>query len=148
FLEIQYVDTVFDPETASAFGLASGQIVVLLHSGSRGLGHQVCTDYLDTMLGAMGGYGITLSDKQLACVPVRSREGKSYLAAMAAAANFAFANRQMITHWTREAFGKITGTTQLRIVYDVCHNIAKFEEHTVDGGRKRVLVHRKGATRA
>jgi tRNA-splicing ligase RtcB len=148
FLEIQAVDEIFDAETAAAFGLRRGQLAVLIHSGSRGLGHQVCTDYVDEMQSAMKAYGISVIDRQLACVPVGSPEGKSYLAAMAAAANFAFANRQMITHWTREAFARVLGRGELRIVYDVCHNIAKFEEHAVGGSRRRVLVHRKGATRA
>lgn len=155
FLEIQVVSEVYDEETAKNFGMQEKQIVVLIHSGSRGLGHQVCTDYLDIMQEGMKKYGIKVVDRQLACVPIKSQEGKNYLAAMAAAANFAFANRQMITHWTREAFQRIMGSGDLRIVYDVCHNIAKFEEHEidpkifgVDGGRKKVLVHRKGATRA
>ena len=148
FAEIQYVAEVFDSEAAEAFGLHPGQIVVLIHTGSRGLGHQVCTDYLELMQAAMKKYAITVVDRQLACVPVRSPEGQSYLAAMAAAANFAFANRQLITHWVRLAFARVTGKGNLKVVYDVCHNIAKEEEHSVRGERKRVLVHRKGATRA
>ncbi|RCK75828.1 MAG: RNA-2',3'-PO4:RNA-5'-OH ligase [Ignavibacteriae bacterium] len=155
FLEIQVVSEVYDEETAKNFGMRKNQIVVLIHSGSRGLGHQVCTDYLDIMQEGMKKYGIKVVDRQLACVPIKSKEGKDYLAAMAAAANFAFANRQMITHWTREAFQRIMGNGDLKIVYDVCHNIAKFEEHDIDpeifgtdGGKKKVLVHRKGATRA
>ena len=148
FLEIQVLTEIFDNELASRFGLQEGQIVVLLHSGSRGLGHQVCTDYLDLMQTAMKKYGISVVDRQLACVPVQSKEGQDYLGAMAAAANFAFANRQMITHWARYAFQRIMGNGDLKIVYDVCHNIAKVEEHQVNGGRKQVLVHRKGATRA
>ncbi len=148
FLEIQVVNEIFDPETAAKFGLHLDQIVVLVHSGSRGLGHQVCTDYLDVMQDAMKKYGISVIDRQLACVPIRSKEGREYLAAMAAAANFAFANRQMITHWTREAFNRILGSGDLRMVYDICHNIAKHEEHALGGGNKHVLVHRKGATRA
>lgn len=148
FLEIQIVTEIFEHETARRFGLHEGQIVVLFHSGSRGLGHQVCTDYLDTMQGAMKRYGISVVDRQLACVPIRSKEGQEYLRAMAAAANFAFANRQMITHWARQAFQRIMGNGDLKIVYDVCHNIAKEEEHEFEGKRKRVLVHRKGATRA
>ncbi|HEV8538095.1 MAG TPA: RtcB family protein [Bacteroidota bacterium] len=148
FLEIQYVEEIFDEEIATKFGVHDQQIVVLIHSGSRGLGHQVCTDYLDLMQGGMKRYGISVVDRQLACVPVNSREGQDYLQAMAAAANFAFANRQMMTHWTREAFAHVLGNGGLRIVYDVCHNIAKYEDHEVDGARKKVLVHRKGATRA
>lgn len=155
FLEIQVVTEIYEFETAIKFGLQKNQIVVLIHSGSRGLGHQVCTDYLDIMQGGMKKYGINVVDRQLACVPIQSTEGSNYLAAMAASANFAFANRQMITHWTREAFQRIIGYGDMKIVYDVCHNIAKFEEHNIDpkifggnGGRKKVLVHRKGATRA
>jgi tRNA-splicing ligase RtcB len=148
FLEIQRVDEVFDGEVAKQFGLHKEQIVVLLHCGSRGLGHQVCTDYLDIMQVGMKRYGITVVDRQLACVPIKSKEGQDYLKAMAAAANFAFANRQMITHWVREAFQRIMGSGELKVVYDVCHNIAKTEEHHIDGGTKKVLVHRKGATRA
>jgi len=148
FLEIQVVDEVFETVLAQGFGLELGQVVVLMHSGSRGLGHQVCTDYLDLMQGRMKGYGISVIDRQLACVPVRSQEGQEYLAAMAAAANFAFANRQMITHWTRQAFRRVLGAGELKVVYDVCHNIAKREEHQIGAVRKEVLVHRKGATRA
>jgi len=148
FLEIQSVSELYDTEVAKIFGLFKGQIVILIHSGSRGLGHQVCTDYLDIMQSGMKKYGITVKDRQLACVPVKSKEGEQYLSAMAAAANFAFANRQLITHWTREVFKRIVGTDDLKILYDVCHNIAKYEEHEVDGRRKKVLVHRKGATRA
>lgn len=148
FLEIQAVDELFEPGIAGIFGIQKGQIVVLMHSGSRGLGHQVCTDYLDLMQGGMKKYGLSVIDRQLACVPISSREGRSYLGAMAAAANFAFANRQMMTHRAREAFRRVLGSGDLRIVYDVCHNIAKIEMHEVDGARKRVLVHRKGATRS
>jgi len=148
FLEVQKVSEIYDAGTAERFGVRENQVVVLIHSGSRGLGHQVCTDYLEIMNGKMKKYGIAVVDRQLACVPIRSDEGRDYLAAMAAAANFAFTNRQMMTHWTREAFRRILGTGDLRIVYDVCHNIAKREEHTVGGRRKQLLVHRKGATRA
>lgn len=148
FLEIQVVTEIFDPEVAARFGLHLSQIVVLMHSGSRGLGHQVCTDYLDLMLAAMKKYRICVIDRQLACVPIRSTEGQEYLSAMAAAANFAFANRQMITHRTRQAFQHVLGSGDLSVVYDVCHNIAKRERHHVEGREKEVLVHRKGATRA
>jgi len=148
FLEIQVVDEIYELETATRFGLHAGQVVVLIHSGSRGLGHQVCTDYLDSMQEGMKRYGISVVDRQLACVPIKSKEGKAYLQAMAAAANFAFVNRQLITHWTRGAFARVLGNGSLKIVYDVCHNIAKYEEHEIAGSRKRVLVHRKGATRA
>lgn len=148
FIEIQVVTELFDEEIAKAFGLQRDQIVVLIHTGSRGLGHQVCTDYLEVMQEAMRRYQIQVVDRQLACVPVKSKEGQDYLRAMAAAANFAFANRQLITHWTRQAFQRIMGNGDLKIVYDVCHNIAKVEEHRVNGGKRKVLVHRKGATRA
>jgi len=148
FAEIQYVSEVFDVEAAEAFGLFVDQIVVLIHTGSRGLGHQVCTDYLEIMQEAMKKYKITIVDRQLACVPIHSPEGESYLQAMASAANFAFANRQMITHWVRQTFERILGSGDLKIVYDVCHNIAKEETHRVGGSLRRVLVHRKGATRA
>jgi tRNA-splicing ligase RtcB len=149
FLEVQYVDEVFD-ESAETFGLAEGQVVVLIHCGSRGLGHQVCTDYLRTMNEAMRRYGITLPDRQLACVPSRSQEGRDYLSAMAAAANYAWANRQAITHAARSSFVKVFGLEAgLRVVYDVSHNIAKIERHRVNSGaEEEVLVHRKGATRS
>ncbi len=148
FLEIQFVDEIFDASSAERFGLQKDQVVVLIHTGSRGLGHQVCTDYLDLMQLGRKKYGLQLPDRQLACVPVRSGEGISYLEAMGAAANFAFANRQMITHWTRETFKRVFKRGDLRLVYDVAHNIAKFEEHVINGRRQEVLVHRKGATRA
>jgi tRNA-splicing ligase RtcB (3'-phosphate/5'-hydroxy nucleic acid ligase) len=148
FLEVQYVEQVFEPEVARAFGLRVNQIVVLIHSGSRGLGHQVCTDYLREMEQDAGGR-FDLPDRQLACVLVHSRIGQSYLGAMRAAANFAWANRQGITHRVRGAFQRIFGpAASLRVVYDVCHNIAKLERHTVDGEDRTVMVHRKGATRA
>ncbi len=148
FLEIQYVEEIFDYEAAEFFGLHENQIVVLIHSGSRGLGHQVCSDAIRSMDNAMRKYGITVPDRQLACVPIASDEGRQYLGAMAAAANFAFANRQCMTHWTREVFARLFPGSSLRVVYDVCHNIAKIEEHAIDGLESRVLVHRKGATRA
>jgi tRNA-splicing ligase RtcB len=149
FLEVQYVQKVFDEEIGQALGLAENQIVVLVHTGSRGLGHQVCTDSLAQMGAAMKKYNITLPDRQLACVPIQSPEGQSYLAAMRAAANFAWANRQAITHFVRQAFARLFGEdVRLRLVYDVAHNIAKQERYTVDGRERDVLVHRKGATRA
>jgi tRNA-splicing ligase RtcB len=149
FLEVQYVERVEDRGIAQTLGLYENEIVVLIHSGSRGLGHQVCTDYLRDMDEGMRRYGISLPDRQLACVPVHSREGQSYLGAMRAAANFAWANRQGITHFTRGAFKRIFGEKEsLRVVYDVCHNIAKLERHQVDGRDRKVMVHRKGATRA
>jgi len=149
FLEVQYVQQVFDGVIAEALGLAENQVVVLIHTGSRGLGHQVCTDYLAQMGAAMKKYKIELPDRQLACVPINSPEGASYLGAMRAAANFAWANRQAITHFVRGAFRRLFGEdTHLRVVYDVAHNMAKHEQHTVHGKLCDVLVHRKGATRA
>jgi tRNA-splicing ligase RtcB len=145
FVEVQYVKEIFDEEAARTFGLWINQIVVMIHSGSRGLGHQVCTDYLEEMQEAMPKYGIKVVDRQLACVPIKSQEGQRYLRAMAAAANFAFANRQMMSHWTRQAFKSVLSSSELRLIYDVAHNIAKEETHSVGG---RVLVYRKGATRA
>ncbi len=149
FIEIQYVEQIHHEEAARAMGLHAGQVVVLVHCGSRGLGHQVCTDFLAQMGAAMKKYGISLPDRQLACVPIQSEEGKAYLAAMRAAANFAWANRQAILHLLRGAFRRIFGEgLELRMVYDVCHNIAKREQHHIDGAVADVLVHRKGATRA
>ncbi len=148
FLEVQTVDEVYDAATAERFGLRLHQATILIHSGSRGLGHQVCTDYLDVMQQAMRRYGIQVVDRQLACVPVESDEGKKYLSAMASAANFAFANRQVMTHWVRQVFRQVLGTDDVRLIYDVCHNIAKVEEHRIAGAVTNVLVHRKGATRA
>jgi tRNA-splicing ligase RtcB len=153
FLEVQYVERIFEPEVAACFGLQEDEVVVLVHCGSRGLGHQVCTDFLKTMNEAMNRYNITLPDRQLACVPSQSPEGQRYLGAMAAAANFAWANRQVITHFTRQAFRRILGQdTTLRVVYDVAHNIAKSERHRVGPAKhadeENVLVHRKGATRS
>jgi tRNA-splicing ligase RtcB (3'-phosphate/5'-hydroxy nucleic acid ligase) len=147
FLEVQYVDEIYDDEAARAFGLSMGRITVLIHSGSRGLGHQVCQDYVERFLEAAPRYGIELVDRQLAAAPIESPEGKEYLKAMSAAANFAFANRQLITHFTRRAFvsaGFDSEEHRLAVLYDLAHNNAKFEKHE---GRK-VLVHRKGATRA
>jgi tRNA-splicing ligase RtcB len=150
FLEVQFVQKIFEPEIGENFGLRENQVVVLIHCGSRGLGHQVCTDYLKVMNDAMRRYSIDLPDRQLACVPIHKPEGEQYLAAMAAAANFAWANRQAITHYTRKSFERIFGeAVSLRVVYDVAHNIAKREAHRVNGGDAQdVLVHRKGATRS
>jgi tRNA-splicing ligase RtcB len=149
FLEVQYVEEIHDPEAARVMGLAPGQAVVLVHCGSRGLGHQVCTDYLAQMGAAMKRYNITLPDRQLACVPIQSPEGQAYLAAMRASANFAWANRQAILHFLRGSFRKVFGQDcGLNLIYDVCHNIAKRERHLVEGQKRDVLVHRKGATRA
>jgi tRNA-splicing ligase RtcB (3'-phosphate/5'-hydroxy nucleic acid ligase) len=152
FLEIQVVEEVRVPEAAEVLGLAAGSVTVMIHTGSRGFGHQVCTDAIAAMQPAMRRYGITLPDRQLACAPGTSPEGQAYLGAMRAAANFAFANRQCLAHWAREAFERALGISprdlDLRLVYDVAHNIAKEEEHEVEGRRRRLLVHRKGATRA
>src|SRR5579885_2250300 len=153
FLEVQVVDRILDPGAAEVMGLREGQITVLIHSGSRGLGYQVCDDYLATFKNAPRKYGFELPDWQLACAPVRSPEGQAYLGAMRAAANFAWCNRQLLTNQAREVFARIFGKPWqelgLELVYDVAHNIAKFEEHTVAPGEaKQVCVHRKGATRA
>ncbi|HTW77767.1 MAG TPA: RtcB family protein [Thermoplasmata archaeon] len=152
FLEVQAVETVFDAPFAEALGLVPGRVVVMLHTGSRGLGHQVATDYIQAMDRDLAGRGITLVDRQLSCAPVESEPGQRYLTAMAAGANFAWANRQAITAGVRRAFSSVFARPDeeldLAVVYDIAHNIAKVEEHSVDGGRKRVLVHRKGATRA
>jgi tRNA-splicing ligase RtcB (3'-phosphate/5'-hydroxy nucleic acid ligase) len=149
FLEVQYVDEIFDSTTASRLNLAEGKIVLLIHTGSRGLGHQVCTDYVSQLDEAMRRYDLGVPDRQLACAPIHSPEGQRYLKAMAAAANFAWTNRQCIAHAARGAFKRIFGAdTAMPVIYDVAHNIAKLETHLVDGKQKRVLVHRKGATRA
>ena len=150
FLEVQEVEEIYDEETARAFGLWPRQVVIFIHTGSRGFGHQVCTDALHDMAGAIKRYQIELPDRQLACAPIRSEEGQTYLAAMACAANFAWANRQCITHWARQVMAEVFGERgeNIRLVYDVSHNIAKFEEYEVDGKRVEVCVHRKGATRA
>jgi tRNA-splicing ligase RtcB len=153
FLEVQVVDEIFDEEAGRALGLTEiGQVTVMIHTGSRGLGYQVCDDSLKEMQQAVQKYGLKLPDRQLACAPVGSPEGAKYLSAMAAAANYAWANRQCITHWTREAFERVLDASAQRmgmsIVYDVAHNVAKLEEHEADGERKQLCVHRKGATRA
>lgn len=153
FLEVQQVDKILDPQVASKFGIErEGQITVMIHTGSRGLGHQVCSDYLRTMERVAGQYKIELPDRELVNVPVTSPEGQAYFSAMACAANYAWANRQMITHWVRQSFEQVFGrdaeSLGLHIIYDVAHNIAKLEEHRVDGERRKVYVHRKGATRA
>jgi tRNA-splicing ligase RtcB (3'-phosphate/5'-hydroxy nucleic acid ligase) len=150
FLEVQVVDEIEDERAALVFGLRRGQITVMIHTGSRGLGHQVCTDALDVTGKALKRYGIVVPDRQLACAPVDSPEARDYLGAMRSAANFAFANRQVLTHATRQVFARVLGVSpsSLRVVYDVAHNIAKEEDHVVDGKPRRLLVHRKGATRA
>jgi tRNA-splicing ligase RtcB len=152
FLEIQHVDEIYDEAAANALGLFKGQVTVMIHTGSRGFGHQVCTDFLDVMARAVRKYSIALPDRELACAPCESPEAQDYLAAMRAAANYAWANRQCIMHWTKEAFAAHFGTSPaklgLSLVYDVAHNIAKVEEHEVDGKKTKLMVHRKGATRA
>jgi tRNA-splicing ligase RtcB (3'-phosphate/5'-hydroxy nucleic acid ligase) len=152
FMEVQVVDEVFDEKTAAVFGLEKDMVCVMIHSGSRGLGYQVCDDALLSLRDAPRKYGIELPDRQLACAPVDSPEGKKYIAAMRAAANFAWCNRQLLMQQAREVFASVFGRSwqelQMNLVYDVCHNIAKFEEHTIDGKLKKVWVHRKGATRA
>ncbi|NJK32050.1 MAG: RtcB family protein, partial [Deltaproteobacteria bacterium] len=152
FCELGYVAEIFDPLAAEAYGLEEGTLTVLIHSGSRGLGHQICTESLRDMLEAARKYRIELPDRQLAAAPLRSDEAKRYFAAMACAINYAFANRQIMTHFVREAlaehFERGLEELGLELVYDVCHNIAKWEVHEVAGVRRRVCVHRKGATRA
>jgi tRNA-splicing ligase RtcB len=153
FLEIQQVADIYDPVAAKTYGITGvGQIMIMIHTGSRGFGHQVCTDHLRVLEQAVKKYNIWLPDPQLACAPVHSKEGEAYLKAMACAANFAWCNRQMIVHWVRESFEHIlrqkAEDLQMQIVYDVCHNIAKLEEHVVDGKKRKVYVHRKGATRS
>ncbi len=152
FLEVQVVDHVFDLDAAQALGLEKDMVCVMIHSGSRGLGYQVCDDALAMLRKAPEKYKIELPDRQLACAPVDSSEGQRYIAAMRAAANFAWCNRQLLMHQAREVFEKVFGQSwqklQMNLIYDVCHNIAKLEEHSVNGKRKRVWVHRKGATRA
>jgi tRNA-splicing ligase RtcB (3'-phosphate/5'-hydroxy nucleic acid ligase) len=152
FLEVQVVEEIHDPAAAAVFGLVEGNLAVMIHCGSRGLGHQTCTDHVRTMGPAMARYGISVPDRQLACVPVRSPEGESYLAAMAASANYAWANRHVLAHAVREAFADAFGIgiadTGMRLVYDLAHNLAKIETHEVDGEPVVLCVHRKGATRA
>ncbi|WP_433384417.1 RtcB family protein [Micromonospora sp. KLBMP9576] len=147
FLEVQAVAEVYDDIAATAFGLRPGQVCVMIHCGSRGLGHQVCTDHVRRMEKVMARYGIHVPDRQLACAPVSSHEGRAYLGAMAAAANYARANRQLLADAARKVFARVTGS-RLDLVYDVSHNLAKIETHDVDGERRALCVHRKGATRA
>ena len=152
FLEVQKVAEIHDQEAAQRMGIEEGTITILIHCGSRGFGHQVCSDYLRVSEQSMEKYGINLPDRELACVPNNSDEGDSYRKAMFAALNFAWSNRQMITHWTRKSFERVFGQTEsdldMKLVYDVAHNIAKVEKHKVDGKERKVVVHRKGATRA
>ncbi|MFF8833177.1 RtcB family protein [Streptomyces sp. NPDC015131] len=147
FLEVQQVSEVYDEDVAGAFGLAPGQVCVMIHCGSRGLGHQICTDHVRAMDRAMAAYGIRVPDRQLACAPVDSPEGRAYLGAMAAAANYGRANRQLLAQAARRVFHREAGA-RLSLVYDVSHNLAKIETHPVDGRPRRLCVHRKGATRA
>ncbi|WP_067801286.1 RtcB family protein [Actinomadura formosensis] len=147
FLEVQVVDQIYDEGVAGVFGIGAGQICVMIHCGSRGLGHQICTDHVHVMQAAMDRYGIDVPDPQLACAPVDSPEGRRYLGAMAAAANYGRANRQLLGQATRHAFTEIYGA-DLELVYDVSHNLAKIETHRVGGAPRRLCVHRKGATRA
>jgi len=149
FCEVQKVAEIFDEKVAQLFGLFKDQVVVMVHTGSRGLGHQNCTDYLKIVMNAMTRYGIRLPDRELACVPFNSPEGQSFFKAMSAGANFAWANRQMITYYLRKAWKNVLGEkASLKLLYDVAHNIAKIEEHEVNGEKIRLIVHRKGATRA
>ncbi|HMK60633.1 MAG TPA: RtcB family protein [Dissulfurispiraceae bacterium] len=152
FIEVQYIDEIYDDAVANAIGLFKDHVTVMIHTGSRGFGHQVCTDFLEVMAGALKKYNIALPDKELACAPFKSKEAQAYLAAMRAAANYAWANRQCLMHWTREAFISFfrisPGQLGMGLVYDVAHNIAKVEEHVIDGRKRKLVVHRKGATRA
>ncbi|RKY42395.1 MAG: RNA-splicing ligase RtcB [Candidatus Makaraimicrobium thalassicum] len=152
FLEVQVVDEVYRQDAAEAFGIRKGQITVMIHTGSRGFGHQVCTDYAARMVKLMSKFNISIPDRQLACVPVKSDEGKAYLGAMRCAANYAWVNRQAIMHLAREVFGEVFGESArslgMALVYDVAHNIAKIERYDTDAGSRLLCVHRKGATRA
>ncbi len=152
FLEIQVIDQLYDSKLADAFGLTLGQVTVMIHSGSRGLGYQVCDDYSKNMIRSLEKYNINVPDRQLACAPVNSSEGKAYLSAMKCAANYAWANRQCLMYLTRRVFEKVFGRSWqemgMLLIYDVAHNIAKIEKHKVDGIQKNLCVHRKGATRA
>ncbi len=152
FLEVQKIEKVYDQEAAQRMGIQEGNITVLIHCGSRGFGHQICSDYLRVSEQALRKYDINLPDRELACVPNTSEEGESYRKAMFAALNFAWSNRQMLTHWTRKSFERVFKSTEsdldMKLVYDVAHNIAKVEKHKIDGKEKSVVVHRKGATRA
>ncbi len=153
FIEIERADKIFDKRVADRFGITrEGQILVLIHTGSRGYGHQTCSDYLKVMERAISKYNIHLPDRELAACPSKSPEAEDYIPAMSAACNFAWVNRQMITHWVRQAFEKVLGKSadslDMKIVYDVAHNVAKLETHKVDGKMRKVIVHRKGATRS
>jgi len=147
------VDEIYDGDAAKVMGIEDlGQVLVLIHTGSRGFGHQICSDYVDILGQAVKKYGINLPDRQLACAPIESPEGRDYLAAMAGAANYAWTNRQFILHWARESFARVFNKSQaelgMRQIYDVCHNIAKIEKYDINGKPEELCVHRKGATRA
>jgi tRNA-splicing ligase RtcB len=151
FLEIQVVDKILDPEAAKAFGLFEGQITTMIHCGSRGYGHQICTDTIPPLLGLAQRQNYWLPDKELVYAPLKTPEAQRYMDGMRCAVNYAFINRHMIMHWTRETFDQVFGKStsdSMDLVYDVAHNIAKYEEHTVDKKRRKLIVHRKGATRA
>lgn len=150
FLEVQVAREIVNPEVAKAFGISEGQVCFMVHCGSRGLGHQVATDHIRVLEGALSKYGIQLPDRQLACAPIDSPEGRAYYGAMVCAANYAWANRQVIMHEARKVFSQLFGIDydEMRLIYDVAHNVAKFERHDVDGASMEVCVHRKGATRA
>lgn len=152
YLEVQRIEKIFDETSAQVFGLEKNQVVVMLHCGSRGFGHQVATDYLERMEAAVKKYNIWLPDRQLVCAPATSQEGQDYYAAMKAAVNFAFCNRQVMTHWIREGFEAVFkrdwDSMGLNLIYDVTHNICKFETHVLNGSKRDLYVHRKGATRA
>jgi len=152
FLEVQVVDTIYDERVANIFGLHKDQVTVMIHSGSRGFGHQICDEYSKSMLRCLEKYGISVPDRQLACAPVNSPEGKAYIGAMACAANYAWSNRQCLMHLTRQVFEKVFGRSEkdlgMDLVYDVAHNIGKFEKYNINGKEKTLFIHRKGATRA
>jgi tRNA-splicing ligase RtcB len=152
FLEVQLVDEIYREDIANTFGIRKGQITVMVHTGSRGVGHQICGDYAKKMVSLLSKFKISIPDRQLSCVPVKSEEGEAYLGAMRSAANYAWANRQVITHLTRESFERVFGESAeslgMRLVYDVAHNIAKLEKYKIDGKDRLLCVHRKGATRA
>jgi tRNA-splicing ligase RtcB len=152
FVEIDYVAEIYDQQAANTLGLFPNQVTITIHTGSRGLGYQVCDDAIKVMQRATVKYGIHVPDRQLCCAPLTSPEAQDYIGAMYAAANFAFANRQLATHWVRETFAQVLRRSpddmRLDLIYDVCHNIGKFETHNVDGKPRRLCVHRKGATRA
>lgn len=152
FLEVQRVEEIFDRDAAKVMGVEEGQVTIMIHTGSRAMGHQTCSDYVKVFDRAMKKYKVSIPDRELACIPGSTPEAQEYLKAMGGAANFGFTNRHIIMHWTREAFAKVLGNTpenlDMGLIYDVAHNILKIEEHQVDGSKKKLYVHRKGATRA